>query len=223
MATVIRTSSPHEQPSGRSIQTVAFRFEDIACQADGYLDTVRNEAAKIIQQAHQQAERIWREAAESGRQAAMQAVEQVLDAKVAKQMETLIPALQKAIRQIDDAQYAWIAHWEHATVSLAAAIASRIIRQELKEQPEITLALIREALSLAAGADEITLHLNPIDHRNLGPQIELLAKTIAQLAPAQIVADESMEPGNCRVTTEFGEIDQRIESQLARIVEELTG
>jgi flagellar assembly protein FliH len=223
MATVIKSNSLHEPPSGKALRTIAFRFDDIADEANEYLDTVREEAAKIIQQAHQKAERIRQEATASGRQAAMDAAHQVLDEKVARQMDTLLPALETAIRGIEDARHEWLAHWERSVVSLAAAIASRVIRRELTAAPEIAIELIRDALSLAAGADELTLHLNPIDHANLGPQVERLAAATAQLAPTDIVADESVDLGGCRVVTSFGEVDQRIEAQLKRIVEELTG
>jgi flagellar biosynthesis/type III secretory pathway protein FliH len=51
--------------------------------------------------------------------------------------------------------------------------------------------------------------------------VEQLAQEIARLAPAEIVADASVAAGGCRVLTEFGEIDQRIASQLSRIEQEL--
>ncbi|MFQ5550985.1 MAG: FliH/SctL family protein [Gemmatimonadales bacterium] len=37
-----------------------------------------------------------------------------------------------------------------------------------------------------------------------------------------IVADSAVSPGGCFVETEFGNIDQQFETQLARIEEELT-
>ena len=76
-------------------------------------------------------------------------------------------------------------------------------------------------LRLAAGSTEITLHISPTDHENLGPQIARLAETLCQLAPSSIVADADITPGGCRVVTKFGEVDQQIESQLRRIEEEL--
>ena len=51
---------------------------------------------------------------------------------------------------------------------MAAAIARRVIRRELTRQPEIPLALVREALELAAGSAQVRIHLNPADHRGAG-------------------------------------------------------
>ena len=72
-----------------------------------------------------------------GRQAAMQAV----DDMVRKQLTTVLPALKQAVQNIEDARHTWLTHWEAGTVHLAAAIAKRLIRRELHDQPEITLDL----------------------------------------------------------------------------------
>ena len=69
MATIIRHNSSAEETSGRPIQPVAFNFEDMNDRANEYLETVRREAAKIVQQAHQQAEQVRRQAEAAGRAA----------------------------------------------------------------------------------------------------------------------------------------------------------
>jgi flagellar biosynthesis/type III secretory pathway protein FliH len=104
---------------------------------------------------------------------------------------------------------------------VAAAIAQRIIHRELERQPELALEWISEALRLAGGGGEIVLRMNPTDRENLGPQVERVAQAIGQLAPSQVVADPAITPGGCVVETRFGQIDQQIEAQLARIQEEL--
>jgi flagellar assembly protein FliH len=221
MATIIRNDGTRQTPTGRPVQPVAFSFADIRGQADNYLGTVRDEAAKIVQQAHRDAEKIRRHAEVAGRKAAEAAVERILDEKVAKRMETLIPALEQLVQQINDAKGELQNHWERSALQVAAAIAARIVRRELKHDPQITLDSIAEALRLAAGSAEITLRINPMDYENLGSQIERLAAALCQLSPSQIVADETISAGGCRVETRFGEVDQQIEAQLARIEQEL--
>jgi flagellar assembly protein FliH len=105
---------------------------------------------------------------------------------------------------------------------LACAIAQRIVRRELKQQPELSAPWIAEALRMCAGSAEITLRLNPADHATLGAQATKLALEFHPAAPAKIVADDSITPGGCRVETEFGSIDQQIETQLERVAEELS-
>jgi flagellar biosynthesis/type III secretory pathway protein FliH len=221
MATIIRKDKLIESHSGHAAKPVAFSFADMRGQASEYLETVRQEAAKIVGQAHRDAERIRRQAEAAGRKAAEAAAEQILEERVAKRMETLVPALEQVVSQIDDAKGEILSRWERSALSVITAIAQRVIRRELTHNPEIALDLIAEALRLAAGAADITLHVSPTDYENMGSQIERLSATISRLAPSQIMADDEISVGGCRVETKFGSIDQQVESQLGRIEEEL--
>ena len=221
MATVIRNHGLQSSSTDRSVRTVAFNFEDMNDRASEYLETVRREAAKIVQQAHQQAEGIRKQAEIAGRAAAEAAAQQALDEKIGRQMETIFPVLEQLIAELGDAKADWLRHWEESAVTVAAEIAQRVIRRELERRPEIALDWVSEALRLAAGGSDITLRLNPTDHENLGSHVARIAQSLCHLAPTDIVADPTVTPGGCIVDTRFGQIDQQIESQLARIQDEL--
>ncbi len=223
MSTIIKSGTTKQLPSGAAIRTSALQLTDFSGRAEQYVQSVQNRAAQIVQEAHRKSEQICKQAEENGRQAAMQAAQQVLDQKVARQMETLLPALRKAIVDIEDAKQEWLRFWERSAVKLATAIAARVIRREVRHDPSISMELIREALQLASGAGEIKLHLHPSDHQSLAGNVEPLAQEFAKLAPSDVIADEEVSVGGCRLTTQFGEIDQQIEAQLARIEEELAG
>ncbi|GAF97578.1 unnamed protein product [marine sediment metagenome] len=222
MSTIIKAAAQSASGSSQTIQRVAFNLDDIAVQADRYMETVREQAAQILGAAEAEAEQVRQRAAEEGRQAAMQAVEKVLDEKVASQMKTLLPALQRMIQEVEHSREAWLAHWQKSAVRVAVAIAGRVIRREVTATPQIAVELIKEALELAAGSADISLHMHPTDHENLGPQAQRLAAEICQLSPAEVIADPKISLGGCRVETKFGAIDQQFEAQLERIVEELT-
>ena len=213
MATIIRLADPPHGPHG-----VAFNFDDLAAQARQYLAEVRVEAGQLVAQAQEQADSIRQQAAEKGAQAAVQAVEQM----VAEQLAPALLALRQAAVDLRHAKQAWLSHWESSAVHLAAAIASRIVRGELRRHPEITLTLVREALELAAGSPSVRLHLNPEDHKTLGMQVRTLIDAMSALGGAEVTADATIGRGGCRVETRFGTIDQQFESQLKRIEEELT-
>lgn len=214
MATIIRAADAHACP-----RIAAFHFDDVAAQADRRLAQGRIDAAHLVAQAEGEADLIRRHAAEEGCRAAMRDVERMVEERVAPSLE----ALGRTADELKHAKQAWLAHWEEAAVRLAAAMAARIVRRELRQRPEITLTLVREALELAAGSPDVRLHLNPQDYQTLGEEVRKLTKTMSALGQAEVTADESIGPGGCRVETRFGTIDQRIESQLNRIVEELLG
>jgi flagellar assembly protein FliH len=218
MPTVLRAT---DQSPG--LTSTAFNFEDMTAQAKRYLDGVRAEAAKILASAAREAEVIRSRAEQEGRQAAQQMAIKAAEQTVEKQLTTALPAVRKAVEEIVYAKQAWLSHWEAAAVHVATAIARRVIRGELTRQPEIPLVLVREALGLAAGSSQVRIHLNPADHEALKSKVLTLTREISGLGEAELVADPAITPGGCRVETRFGTIDEQIETQLARIEEELTG
>jgi flagellar biosynthesis/type III secretory pathway protein FliH len=221
MATIIRNNSSSQRPSGKLVRPVAFHFEDMNDRADEYLETVRREAAKIVQQAHVEAEQVRRQAVAAGQAAAREEAQRELNERIAGRLNSFVAALERLVAETNEAKADWLRRWEQSAVAVAAAIAERIIRREIQHQPEISLELVREALQLAAGASEVTLHLNPSDYELLGGQADALAKSLGRLAPTNVVADDAVSAGGCVVQTRLGRIDQQIESQLARIQQEL--
>ena len=220
MATIIKNGA-FLQSSADAPRGVAYDLSDFNGQADQYLKEVRREAARIVQEAKQESEQIRKQAEEAGRQAAQQAIEQILDQKVGQQMKTLTPALAAAVRQIEDSRQDWLRYWETAAVKLACAIAARIIRREIRQDDQIPVPWIQEALEMCAGAAEITVRLSATDFETLRGEVEQLCKVFHPAAATTLVADESVSPGGCRIETEFGSIDQQIETQLQRIEQEL--
>jgi flagellar assembly protein FliH len=217
MPTIIRASDQN-----RSVQQVAFNFDDMATQANRYLEKVRGQAAQILVEAQRQAEQIKKQAEAQGRAAGQRMVQQMTEKQLAQQLATLLPALGEVIREIRHAKQAWLSHWEKQAVHLAAAIAGKVVRREIARDPAIPMTLLREALELAAGSSHIRIHLDAADRQTLGPQIETLIQEMSGLGSVEIVADANVRPGGCRVETRFGVIDEQVEVQLARIEEELT-
>lgn len=217
MATVIKASGPIRPRDGAS-----FNFDDMSVRAGAYLDTIRIEADEILAKARKEAEAIRRGAEEAGRQAAIKAVEKVMEEKVGKQLASLLPAIRQAADQLVQAKQAWLTHWENRAVHVATRIAGCVIRREVAREPQITTQLIKEALELAAGNTDVQLRVHPDDLSTLGKHVESLVREASREGSCSIVADATISAGGCRVETRFGAIDQQFDAQLRRIEEELT-
>ena len=217
MATIIKASG-----SNRPLPAVPYNLDDMAEKAQGCLDDVRSQAAAILKQAQRQADQIRRQAEEQVREAAIQAAEMLIDEKIERQMATLLPAMRQAIDAVEQQRQSWLSRWEKSAVQLATKIAARVIRREVSQQPEITLTLVKEALELATGNPEIRLRMHPEDVATMGDQVRQMARELARLGNAEVIADPQVSRGGCRLETAFGTIDQQFEAQLARIEEELT-
>lgn len=212
MATILRVSESHQGP-----HVAAFNFDDLATQAADCLAQAEANAAEIVAKAKSEADGIRRQAAEEGCKAAMQEFDKMVAAHVAP----AIAALHQTAGELHHVKQEWVSHWETGVVRLAAAIAARVIRREVREQPDITLSLVREALDLAAGSPNVRLYLNPEDYKALGVQVRTLIDAVSAIGDAEVTPDATISQGGCRVETRFGTIDQQIESQLQRIEEEL--
>lgn len=224
MATVIKATDRN-----RGVQYASFNFEDMRRRAEVLLEQTRKDAAKLILAAKQEADQIRKQAETTGLQQGLAAAKQQMDQQVqqlatqqtSQQVATLMPAITQVTEQLQLARETCLAHWEHNIIQLATAIAGRVIRHTLQDHPEITLNLVREALEMAAGSPRVILRLHPADHATLAPHLTPLLANFQKLGHAEVVADETLTPGGCRVETELGTIDQQIDVQLKRIEEEL--
>jgi flagellar assembly protein FliH len=211
MAVIYRADAP-DRP-----QVAEFNLDDVAAEAEQCLAKARSDALELVAAARNEAESIRREAAEAARREAAEAGQRMLAEEVAR----TLPALARMTAELQRARQAWLSHWDGAAVRLACAIAARLVRRELLLQPDITIALVREALELSGGAPGLRVCLNPDDHRALAGQVQALAAAVSPLGAAEVVAAGDVSRGGCRVESRFGVIDQQIESQLKRIEEEL--
>ncbi|TWT86521.1 Yop proteins translocation protein L [Pseudobythopirellula maris] len=222
MATIIKRDSVHEQSTGETVRPVAYDLRSVERYGEEYVESIRREAARIVQQANSEAGAIRTKAEKEGREAAKAALSKMLDDKLASQMLTLKPALEQAVEELTRARGEWLTRWEGEAIELAIKIAERLVRRELGKRPEITVGWVREALELASGSSSVTVRLNPEDHEHLRDEVENVARSISTVAPAELVADPAITPGGCRVDTRHGSIDAQLESQLARLLEEMT-
>ena len=133
MATIIKAGRFTGDRS--AVRQAAFQFGDMNEEAAKYLMEVKREAAQILDEARQQGEALRRQAAEQGRQAAREAAQQMLHEELDKRLETVLPALGEASRQIELARQEWIRHWESHLVELAVSVAEKVIRREVAQTP----------------------------------------------------------------------------------------
>lgn len=220
MATVIRRGATHPEAADEAAPA-SFTFSDMASQGDAYVNRMQAEANRIIQNAKNEAQAIRDKAEQEGRVAAEQAIDSLLTQRVGKEIETLRPALDNAVSEIEKSRGDWLEHWRSSALRLSSAIAERLVRRELANDPTISEAWLTEALRLATGSSDITIRLSPDDFDRLKDHATLLTASINGLGEARFVADPAITSGGCLVETRHGRIDQRLETQLERLAEEL--
>ena len=148
-------------------------------------------------------------------------VQREAEIQLGAKLETLLPALKTMIERLDMAKQAFLQQWEQSAIKVAEAIAAKAIDRQLPEMVDVPLRLLREALELGTGSTSVRIRLNKEDYEALKPQIDLLIQEMTRSVPTEIVCDVGVSPGGCILETPQGTIDNRIETRLTRIEEEL--
>jgi len=149
-------------------------------------------------------------------------VQREAEIQLGAKLETLLPALNTMIERLDVAKQSFLQQWEQSAVKVAEAIAAKAIARQLPEMVDVPLRLLREALELGTGSTSVRIRLNKEDYETLRPQMDILIREMTRSVPTEIVCDVSVSPGGCILETPQGTIDNRLETRLDRIQDELS-
>jgi flagellar assembly protein FliH len=93
---------------GGSVQPTTYQFADVSQQANAYVTAARAQAQEILAAARRDADALRTRAEQQGMQAALAKAEEVKRKELARQLETLMPAMQQAIEAFDRAREDWL-------------------------------------------------------------------------------------------------------------------
>jgi len=107
-------------------------------------------------------------------------------------------------------------------LDISLDIAKKIIKKEIKENPEIILDNIKEILGgLSKDETKLIIKVNSAQASILKQQVPEIITSAGLEAKVVIIPDESMMEGGCLLTTTNGVIDATIEAQTEIISEAL--
>ena len=174
---------------------------------------------RSLREMHGAERRAWQEAEEAGRAAGLEAARSDIEARTrrldtaTRQLEQVLGALSRPLGQLDDVVHEQIA-------LLATSLARAVVRRELRSEPGQVIAIVRETVSLLpASARGVRVLLHPEDAR-------LVRERLSTAGPEQawaIVDDPILARGDCRVHTDFAQIDARLETRLNEALSLLLG
>ena len=165
----------------------------------------REEAERILREAHDAAETLRANAIRDAARDKSEARAQGRAEGRAEAANLLLEAARARDRVLTEA--------ERDTKTLALAIAKRVIGEDIQLAPARIEQIVGELLGRARRAREVVVRVHPDD-------AEALAG--ATLPPSvRVAVDESLTRGGCVVHSELGELDARVEVQLAAIAHAL--
>lgn len=108
-----------------------------------------------------------------------------------------------------------------SVVRLGLGVARKIVAREINAHD--LAAAARRAMKKLVNASHVTVRLNPLDLETMREEAGDLGDEARDTDSVALVADESVGRGGCVVDAGGQSVDARIESQLARMWELLTG
>jgi len=110
-------------------------------------------------------------------------------------------------------------------VRMALRVAEKVLRQKLETTPEALLPMVDEALRSLQGQQQtrIVLRVHPADQDVLAARRQYWLDRHPGITNLQVVVDEDMARGGCRIESEFGMVDATLETQMRVIERHLLG
>jgi flagellar assembly protein FliH len=228
MATVIKAAQQDPRVI-RRLETV--NVADHLAEARIVLERSRDEARRMLREAQAEAARIterassegydagFRRGHEAGQRAGQEeAFAAAKGAFEADQTQTLA-ALRAVMDEYEGRKRDLFIAARQDVVRFAARLAEKVTRQVGAVRPESAVANLDAAMRIVESATDMVVHVSPADRDVIAKFAESLDSTIREARNITIVADDTVAPGGCRVSTTAVEVDATLDTQIARIVE----
>ena len=132
------------------------------------------------------------------------------EAETQKQRE----AVAAALRQFAEQRAAYFLRVEAEVVSLALAIARKILRREAQIDPLLLTGMIRVALEKIAASQNVRMRVHP---SQIGAWQAFFARERDLAVTPELSGDNAVEPNQCQLETELGVTELSLEGQLKEI------
>ncbi|RLB36138.1 MAG: hypothetical protein DRH11_00310 [Deltaproteobacteria bacterium] len=180
-------------------------------------ETTRKQAKDLLQQAREQAAILEKEAYEKGFAQGEKDGLELGQKKAAK----IVEDLENLLEQVSRSKKEMLRLHEKQILELVFAIAKKIIKKQLASIDDAVKQTILSALHLAAEKSKVVLRISPEDFSYVERLRPELFSKFQELKSVVVTSDPSITKGGCFVETSYGDVDARVETQLAKVHESL--
>ena len=179
-----------------------------------------DDPSEIIAEARAEAERIRREAFESG---FAQGREEGLG-QAASEIETALSFLKKLAHSLKEEEQKALKQLEPELIKLAVAVAKKIIGKEMTADTEIVKRCVARAIEKIVEREKLIVYVNPVDLPVVLEYKPDLMEMFDGIKNIEVVASENgVSPGGCTVETDLVKANGQIEAQVEEILQGLLG
>lgn len=137
----------------------------------------------------------------------------------AKRGDAMLRRLTQTLDDMTSLRVQMIRDTEQQMVSLALAVARRVIHREVSLDRDLLIAIARVALDRLGEDAKVAVHLNPEDYA-----VTASARTAQwEGTHVSVVADARVPRGGCRIESGFGALDAGVDAQIEELAHALLG
>ncbi|MGE5397839.1 MAG: FliH/SctL family protein [Chitinophagales bacterium] len=217
-----------------SIENV-YDIDKVKEEADSILRETESMVTEILEKARQQAMNMVSEGKEEAQELKIQATEEAEQIKRNAADEAYREGWQRAMEESEEERRRAVTESEalieeamvqrldiirsseEIILRLAMAIAKKIIEKEIKQNPDIIISLIRDAVDLLKDAETIKILVNPKDFELLLNEQNKIANQEKVNARINIQSDTRISAGGFIVESEIGTTDARLETRIDNV------
>jgi flagellar assembly protein FliH len=154
---------------------------------------------------------------EAGKKSAMKIMENEFKKKLFSGVKGLFALTENIKKEF----YDYKVNLDNYVITIALGIASKVIKHEISINNEIIISQVKEAINKVIGADTLIVHINPKDAEILRAYKDDIMDKFDSIKDLSIQINDKIEEGGCKIESRLGNVDARIETQLAVIEEAL--
>jgi flagellar assembly protein FliH len=136
-------------------------------------------------------------------------------------LTTLVKTLTALALELNGSRHQLEEEAGNTVVQLAVSIARKVTKLQGERDPAVAVANVDAAARLVVRASDVRLSLHPSQRQTLLNALPALKQQWPSLAHVELIDDESLAPGGCRIRTRGGLIDADLNDQVDRIALEL--
>lgn len=236
MFKVIKGAAVEGQGQLIPLKELALPFIEEADQVppEELLATARRQAEEIIarakQEAKQEAERLLTEAQTEAEAMAQQLKEQAKqtgwqEGITASQAEAAKIRQQASdiLRQAKEIYQQTLDKMEAEIIDLAVDMAERVVMTQLAVEPHTIMEIARECINFIKNKPLVNLYVNNVDYHMVQEGKNELLQGLPGKVEMNILADNGITPGGCRIETDQGTVDATLETRWQEVLKALYG
>jgi len=231
MSTVIKAG----QSANMQTHLSTLDLTDHLAEVTAAVSAAKREASRILADSRNQSDQVLREAKTqgfdagygegrlAGEEGGKENAYADAMARFQKEHAHLVSAMENALSQFDELKQQIRLDAVHDVLELAIGIATKLTYAIGRLDREAAQGNLQRAIELVGTKTDLTVSVNPRDHEAMVSFANGLIQKIRSSSSVEMVCDDGIAPGGCRVANDDTSIDATLETQLDEMVSLLLG